>query len=425
MAAGASASGAAGFAACGPARSDQTSTASATPVTIGFTTDWDSGARIETMKQALAMFAQRYPKITVNKTDLAGGKAQTYFATTLAAGTQDDVILLGAPEVPHYRDQGVFVDLAPYLKTAKIDTKIYTYLDPAHSVGSKRYFIPFQQGGSVWTVNKTMFQKENVPLPNENWTWNDWADAARKLTKPEKDQYGLGKALDTDLKAKFLPLIVSNGGHHISADFKKTQMLEAGTLDAIRWAADRMQRDRSWITPDVKNLDFNNGNVAMYMGSGVGDIHERVAGKFEWDIMPQPKSPRTGKSLRTFNNQPHGVTNKPTGGAARVEAAVTFALFMSGKDVQILVGKDKGSMPALRELVTSPPFSNPPPASMSLMAKGLDEPVDLRLFDGYADWEKAYTTALLDVWNGKVSADAGAKLANDAGDAVLAQLAKK
>jgi len=410
------------------ARPDQASTASAAPSTIGFTTDWDNNvARQGPMKEALALFAQRYPRITISKTDLAGDSTQAKFASSLAAGTYDDVILLGSPQVPYYRDLGTFVDIAPYLKTAKIDMKSFTYVEPAHSVGSKRYFLPFQQGGSIWTVNKTLFQREGVPLPNENWTWNEWADAAKKLAKPDQDQYAFGPAMDDDLKSKFMPLIGSNGGHVISPDFKRTLLTDPPTLEAIRWGADRMTRDRSWVPPGApKTIDFTLGNVAMLVGSAnIGGTIQKVAGKFEWDLMPQPKSPRTGKTMRTFNNQPHGITNKPNSTAARVEAAFTFVAFMSGRDVQTLVAKDKGSIPVLRELITQSPYADPPPASMKLVAKDLDAAMDLRLFNGYDEWQSAWTTALQDVWAGNVSVEAGVKIANDAADAVLARMNKK
>ena len=421
------AAGATGIAACG-ATNDQKAATTAGPITIGFTTDWDNNAaRKDPMNQALAMFAQRYPRITVNKTDLAGGSTQAKFASSLAAGTYDDVILLGSPQVPYYRDLGTFVDITPYLKTAKIDLKTFTYLDPSHSVGNKRYFLPFQQGGSIWTVNKTLFKKEGVPLPTESWTWNDWADAGKKLAKPDQDQYAFGPALDDDLKSKFFPIIGSNGGHVISPDFKKTLLTTPETLEAIRWGAERMTRDRSWVQPGApKTIDFTMGNVAMLVSSAnVGNNIQRVGTKFEWDLMPQPKSPRTGKSARTFNNQPHGITTKSTGGAARVEAAFTFVAFMSGRDVQMLVARDKGSIPVLRELITASPYADPPPASMSLIAQGLDNAMDLRLFNGYDEWQSAWTTVLLDVWSGNVSVDAGVKAANDAADAVLARNAKK
>src|SRR6266542_466165 len=349
--------GVVGLAACGGSTAERPSGESAAPVTVSFTSDWDSNAvRGETMKQAMALFAQRYPKIAINKTDLAGAKAQIVFATTLAAGTYDDVILLGAPEAPRYAAQGTFVDLAPYLKTAKVDLKSFVYVEPAHTIGTKRFFLPFQQSASVWYVNKTLFQKEGVPLPNASWTWNDWVDAGKRLAKPDDNQYAFGPALDDDLKSKFLPVIGSNGGHHISADFKKSMLTNPSTLEAIRWAADRIQRDRSWAPPGTK-ADFSAGNIGMFTnsGGGIGDNITKIAGKFEWDVMPQPKAPRTGKSLRTFSNQPHGITTKSNGGTARIEAAFTFVLFLSGREVQTLVAKGKGSVPALRELLTSPP----------------------------------------------------------------------
>src|SRR5262245_53744401 len=176
VAAGAATTGAAALAACGDA-SGQRPAASAAPATVTFSTDWNSGARDAIMKQALAMFAQRYPTISVSRTDLGGSNVREKFAAGFAAGTYDDVYLANAPEFPYYRDAGAYVDLAPYLKAAKIDPKVFTYLDPSDFVGSKLFCLPFQSVGSVWYVNKTLFQKEGVPLPTESWTWNDLADA--------------------------------------------------------------------------------------------------------------------------------------------------------------------------------------------------------------------------------------------------------
>jgi len=426
MVGGVGALGAAGAAACG-GTTDQASTASSAPATISFMTDWDTGAKSDIMKQALALFAQRNPKITISKTDVAGGNVREKFAAALAAGTQDDVALFNAPEFPYYRDIGVLVDIAPYLKAAKIDPKIYTYLDPSHSVGAKRFCLPFQQGGATWIFNKTLFQKENVPLPHENWTWNDMADAARRLTKIDDNQYGIGPAMQAELRPNLLPFIGSNGGHHITADLTKTQLLLPETLEVIRWAADRIQRDKSWAAPDAAKLDFVNGNIGMFWGNTgiIGNSLQKVAGKFEWEVMPFPKAPRTGKTVRTYNQQPHGITAKSGGSAGRVDAAFTFIAFMAGRDVQLMVSKDRSSTPVLRELVGTSPFVDPPPANMSLIAKGLDSIMDIRIFNGYADWSQTYATALMDIWTSKVSADAGAKLANDAGDAVLVRLNRK
>ena len=433
-AAGTAAAGAWWLAACGAAETPAGKPITE-PITITYGNDWSNANKSPIMKAALEAFARRYPLITVKWNDLKSDTVNLNAKLTaqFASGTPDDVLLLPGQNVPYHRDQGNFVDLAPYLKSAKIDLKSYTYIDPATSVGTKLHFLPFSVGTTVWYVNKTLFQRAGVPLPNESWTWNDAADAARRISKPDENIYGFGPALGSSV-TELLPLIYSNGGHHISADFKQTQLTQPAALEAIVWVADRITRDLSWVPPDKRDLTgFNNGNVAMEI-NGIGGLGSpngtsgriaTLAGKFEWDIMLQPKAPRTGKRVQTYQQQPNGVVAKPTGGTARIEAGFTLAQYLAGEDTQLIIAKDRGNVPALRKLATTSPYIDPPPASMPILGKTFDAVAEPRLFNGYDDWVAAYTTALFDIWSGKVSANAGAQLANAAGDAVLARLTRK
>jgi hypothetical protein len=221
-------------------------------------------------------------------------------------------------------------------------------------------------------------------------------------------------------------MIFSNGGHHIGADFKQTQMLNPATLETLRWAADRVTRDRTWVAPGISGVSFANGNVAMGWGNtgAIGSDLLAIGGKFEWEIMPQPKAPKTDRRVATFNQSPNVLTNKPGGGSARIDAAFTLMTFMSGKEVQLLIAKDRGSTPALRELVTVAPYTDAPPGNMAAIGKQLDSVADLRFFPLYADWQNAYGGQLVEIWKGTVSVDAGAQKANDAGNAVLARASK-
>ena len=42
---------------------------------------------------------------------------------------------------------------------------------------------------AVW-YNKTMFDEAGIPYPTSDWTWEDFREIAKKLTNPEKNQYG-------------------------------------------------------------------------------------------------------------------------------------------------------------------------------------------------------------------------------------------
>ncbi len=422
--------GATWLAACG-LPGGQPAAKEAGPQTISFATDWSSGTRAEIMKQSLAVFAEKHPLIKVERTDI-GDNYYDAITGRFAAGTQEDLIIFDGPQFGAFRELGAFEDLTPMFKAAKIDPqKMYTVIDPVYSVNGKIYATPFQLTLGDWYVNKTLFAQEGVAPPTEAWTWNEWADAARKLTKPDKNQFGLGPVLNTNLQVSMLPLLLSNGGHHISADFKQTQLLVPPSLDVIRWVADRHQRDRSWVGHDAKNVSFGNGNVAMAwgntggIGSSAGGNVQGLAGKFDWDLMPMPKAPGTGKSVTTFNIQPYTLSAKKGSSAGRVDAAFTFMLHLAGRDTQVLVAKIRGATPVLKELVGTTPYTDTPPASMNLVVKSAETAQHMRFFSGYLEWRDAYAGQLMDIWANKISADAGAQKANDAGNAVLARLAKK
>ena len=396
------------------------------PVTISFGTDWSSGPRGDIMKQALASFAQQRPTITVDRHDI-GNDYYTKLAADFAAGTQDDVILFDGPVFDQFRKQNAFVDLTPLLKAAKVDVNSYTRADPVFAPEGKRYALPFQLTYGIWLVNKTLFGQAGLKLPAESWTWNDWADAAKALTNPDKGQYGLGPTLNNNLQVSVLPLILSNGGHHISADFKQTMLAAPEATEAIRWVADRIVRERSWVPYGDKTGTFANGNVAMAfantgaIGSSASGMVQSLRDKFDWDLMPQPKAPRAGKSLTNFNEQPHVLTAKQGGPAGRVDAGFALLLHMAGKDVQTLIARLRGSTPVLRELVNGSPYTDAPPATMSLVGRSIDSAVETRFFAGYLEWRDEYAKPLADIWSGKVSVETGVQQAVQAGNAVLAK----
>jgi ABC-type glycerol-3-phosphate transport system substrate-binding protein len=165
------------------------------------------------------------------------------------------------------------------------------------------------------------------------------------------------------------------------------------------------------------------GNTGS-IGSSAAGYARTLADRFDWDLMPQPRAPRTGKSRTTFNQQPHAITVKQTGSAARPEGAFTFITFLADKDVQSIIAELRGSTPTLRQLVATAPYTNAPPPSMSLVNSLVESMDSNRYFPGYLEWRNAYATELIEIWSSKVAADVGAQKANAAGDAVLATLTR-
>lgn len=387
-------------------------------------------ARLETLNQALPMFSKAYPKITVDLHGITGDN-QVTIETMYAAGTPDDVVLLNGNQFPRLRDNGAFVDINPLIKADKIDIKRYTPSDPVFVSGNKRFAMPFQLVVVLFFVNKTLFKNEGVPLPTEQWTWNDWADTSRRLTNPDKGQYGISPAMAANIQNDLLWALVSNGTHYISADFKKTLLSDPPALEAIRWISDRINRDRSWVAPGVAGVNFSNGNIGVgktdagSIGSITSGNTKDLTAKFDWDLFPLPKSPTTGKAITNMDEQPHVVSNRTGSTAGRVDAAFKFATFMAGKEVQLLVARTRGSIPVYRELLTTAPYSDSPPASMAMVNKWVDTAAEKRFFPAFVEWHDAVSKELANVWSGKVSPEAGARSATDVGNGILAKAVQK
>lgn len=75
---------------------------------------------------------------------------------------------------------------------------------------------------AVW-YNKTMFDEAGVEYPSADWTWDDFREIAKKLTNPEKNQYGTAITPGA-YQESWYSTIYAYGGEVLSED-KKLQDL--------------------------------------------------------------------------------------------------------------------------------------------------------------------------------------------------------
>jgi multiple sugar transport system substrate-binding protein len=406
-------------------------------VQISFATDWNSGARLETVKQALAIWQQKHPNVAVDlRTE--GGSVETKIVAEFAAGTQADVVLFTSTGIAALRQH--FADLMPFIKRDKFNMRDWLAVPPELLHEGAQYGMPFQRNGNCFFVNKTLFQREGVPLPTDKWTWSDMADAAKRLTKPGQ-QWGLEVSPGqlNNSRDTFGGLLWSNGGDLISKDGRHTTTTTPEALEAGRWIADRLLRDGSMLKDDDErranlapshSFVFQSGKVGMCgINVGwVGTLESSIGfSQFEWDVMWTPKAPRTGKALTFIGDQPHAMTTPPRRSAAQTDAAWAFTAFMSGPEVMTLLAEGRTSIPVHRSVAQGERFLRKPPAAMSNMPKLVDEMMrfDVPWFPALAGWRAAINKKLVEAWTGKIQIDDALRAAAADGDAVLAQSARQ
>jgi multiple sugar transport system substrate-binding protein len=73
----------------------------------------------------------------------------------------------------------------------------------------KEWTLPFESSSMVIAYNKTLFARDGVPLPRAGWAWDEFVEAARRLTHAERDEWGYANDSAAWI---FRNWLVGNGG---------------------------------------------------------------------------------------------------------------------------------------------------------------------------------------------------------------------
>lgn len=142
-------------------------------------------------------------------------------------------------------------------------------------------------------MNVDLFEREGVPLPAWDWTWDDLLRAAVRLTKRDASgqasQLGLGRP-------GWLYWIWSAGGDLYSGDGKRMLIAEPPALQALSWLQEAVHKHRVCPNPqeqgDPSISEFVNGRIAMVFGARGSLGSYRSIENFTFDAAPIPKGPK-------------------------------------------------------------------------------------------------------------------------------------
>ena len=262
----------------------------------------------------IEMVLQAYEKQTGRKVENvpnpgSGTEYETKVRTMLAGGTAPDIMRVNDDFVRYYSIKQQVRDLAPYIKRDNINpddyyASIYDFAkQPNGTYGA--WSIGNQPRVIYYNVN--MFKEAGVPLPpkdwtKQGWTWNDFLETAKKLTKGDK-QWGALIYDDTGSEQTFT---VNNGVPDgiYGKDGKSFTLADAKGAEAIQWLADlsckhKVQPDRGQVeqgtTPNLGNNLFIANKIGMIFRTQgtISYFRKNVPkagdpGSFEWDVAPVP-----------------------------------------------------------------------------------------------------------------------------------------
>jgi multiple sugar transport system substrate-binding protein len=262
----------------------------------------------EEFNAAKKLFESKYPKITL---DISWMMNSDKFLAAAAAGDAWDVQDLCCDQVPVEARAGVIMKLDSFIKKGMKESDIKDWIEWQYkyfNIDGAQYAIGKYMGCTALYFNKDWFKQKGVPLPTDNWTWNDYRDAMIKLSDVPNKKWGAYLILGGDRRqAK----VHQNGGTMVDPknDLKST-LDSAKTIEAFEWIHARMWKDNAAIQLDQRpgapdaplsaRLIFTQGTVAMWE-DGSWSLVPVVQDKpsFDWDVVTLPKGPAQRDVLAT------------------------------------------------------------------------------------------------------------------------------
>lgn len=141
---------------------------------------WGSQTRHDITTQVINMYMEEHPNVTIEYEFYSFDDYFTKLKTLVASDQVWDIFQLGG-NFPMYMDKIYYLN--EFIDSGVVDVSDIpeAYLQITQDTEGNQ--IGLSNGLSTYGIayDVDMFKEAGVPLPTENWTWDDYADAAMKI----------------------------------------------------------------------------------------------------------------------------------------------------------------------------------------------------------------------------------------------------
>ena len=375
------------------------------------------------IKAAAATWNQQHPDEKVSL-QFNGGNDSALQKTVagFAAGNYPDVAYQYGSSASQLAKQPKLVDLTDKVKAPSVDwNDFYPSAREASTVDGKVVGVPALIDNLSLVYNKALFAKAHVAPPTSDWTWQDFRDAAKKLTDPSTKTFGWAYVNDgsEDTVWRYLAMLWQAGGELLNPDNTKAAFDSTAGKAALQQLQDMAVTDKS-VYLDQGNGQylnlFNNGKIAM-LWTG------------PWDLSSINSDVPYGVTYLPGYNGNHETISGPDlymlfdHSAARSKSAFDFVTWLTSAKQHLKFAIATGDLP-LRQSETTLPgyqtFLKKFPAEKVFVAN-LDNVKHVRPnIPSYSEVSAAIGTMVQSVLLGQASPDQALSDATDQVNAALA-----
>ena len=319
-----------GVAGCG---SDDSNSEGSGEVTFSY---WDTFPVLDDFRAA-------NPDFNLKEINVPGDSYNNKINQMVLGNEAPDVMLLQEADYVRFAKNGVIDELDP----ADFDVDESDFVPAVSAIAEQTggtFGFPQGMATEIMYYNKDLFDAAGVDYPTNDWTWDDYADAASKLTKDDGSQWGS----DAPTFNGVWYSLAGQGGDAVVEDGKLS--LGDGFKAALEYQDKMTNELKAQPAPSsgskVSDL-FASGQAAMTLGGSWLISTTYKDAEFNWDIATMPAG--TGANGRDYNSL-HTSFFAINADSDNKDQAIEFVKWMMSEDGQVALEKANANISALQSI---------------------------------------------------------------------------
>lgn len=268
-------------------------------------------------------------------------------------GQMPDVAMVLPEDFNRLSSLGVLLNLDQTILESKNFNKAdyYSTALQAGEYGNRQYALPYEVVPKLMCVNKTLLEKNGFEVPDSDWTWEDFMQMSRAITK-DTDDDGI---LDQFAVCNYTweDAAYSNGASLFDSEGTTSYIADESVLQAIKFRYQLKELNQGQV-PGKE--DFDAGKVAfMPLSYAEYRTYKRYPyrlkkyASFQWECITLPSS-KGGKNISEVDSLVMGI------GAGSKEKELAWELlqaFCYSKETQMDIFRYSQGASGLREVTSS------------------------------------------------------------------------
>lgn len=259
--------------------------------------------------------------------------------------------------------------------------------------------LPRETSSLVLYYNQDRFDEAGLVAPDKTWTWATLLAAARKLTGGEGAVRKWGFHAPT-YHGYDLTVVWQNEGEFLTADRKKSAVLNPRTIEAYQWIYNLMYKEK--VAPTAAELG-NTSVFSAFQSGRIGMMYEIRATsmvlngvKFNYDVAVLPQGRTRATRIASSGHAIYAGTKHP-------QEAWELLKYLSGTKAETLFARGGLSIPALQAVALSEAFLSPnvnpahDEAFLESLLVGRPEPITRNWFSIVRE----KNAIMANLWNGQ------------------------